>query len=65
MKYFDTLNKEGNKLNSMDFVKEMLEIIRSKSIDWKDVNYNYLNYLDEYDDFKKEEHQPSEPSKEQ
>lgn len=65
MKYFEILNSEGKKLNSMDFVKEMLEIIKSKSIDWKDVKYNYLDYLYEYDEFKKEEHQPSEPSKEQ
>ena len=51
MNYFEALhpNDLKDKLNSWDFVKEMLEIIRSKSIDWKDVKYNYLNYLDDFD----------------
>lgn len=65
MKFFDYLNKDGNKLSSMDFVHEMLEIIKSKSIDWKDVKYNYLDYLYEYDEIKKEQDQQTEPSREQ
>ena len=48
--FFDLLHSNGNtdKLTSMDFVNEMLEIIRSRSIDWKDVKYNYLDYSKDY-----------------
>jgi len=50
MDFFELLHSNDNKekLNSMDFVKEMLEIIRCRSIDWKDVKYNYLDYSNEY-----------------
>jgi hypothetical protein len=65
MKFFEYLNRDGTKLSSMDFVHEMLEVIKSKSIDWKDVKYNYLDYLYEYEETNKEQGQQTGPSKEQ
>jgi hypothetical protein len=50
MDYYDIMhpNHYGEMLSSWDFVSEMLEIIRSRSIDWKDVKYNYVDYTTEY-----------------
>jgi len=49
MKYFSLLHSnQEEKLTSQQFVNEMINIIKSKSIDWKDVKYNYLDYSNEY-----------------
>ena len=48
--FYCLLHSNGNtdKLTSTDFVKEMTLIIKSRSIDWKDVKYNYLDYSQDY-----------------